>query len=262
MRNLSSHITAAPSFDEVCSFTPAPLRNSTAASQPLQTPQSSRLGYSNSAFSQKTRRSVVDGHTRSAIRFIDKQHAVIKDLIKQLQIFVGYREQLNLDSPDSPNPDSWSVYLMHAQSLNDAINQSFLGKKLFGNGAQPPIRLHVTIQERVEPFELPDPCLGSYLTLRSFLAGVNDHSLPSISLINACIAELLNALVEIQNGRSALSKIAKRMEEKPSVRLIHHKEQSFLQASKDPETNWFTKALSALGITPTLIRGVPFFARP
>jgi len=261
MRNLSTQIAADLSVGSGSSFFPISSRNSASNGLVLPVMQNKPKAEVKSVYSQKTRLSVMCSHTREAMRFIDRQHRVIKDLIKQMQIFVGYREQVTTHAENNLNSDAWSVYLMHVQSLHDGINQSFQGKKLFGNGAQPPIRIHLSIGGNVEPFELPDPCLCSLISLRSFLSGVVHHSLPSVELSNACIAELLNALVEVQNGRSSLSEISKKLEKKESFRPLSYQVSHFLDDTRSTKPNWLTRALSALGLTPTLIRGVPFFAR-
>lgn len=261
MRNLSTHIAADLSVGTGASCVPISSRGSVSNGVVLPSIQSKEPTHLKSVYSQKTRLSVMCSHTREAMSFIDRQHSVIKDLIKQMQIFVGYREQVTAHAENNLNSDAWSVYLMHVQSLHDGINQSFQGKKLFGNGAQPPIRIHLSIGGNVEPFELPDPCLCSLISLRSFLSGVVHHSLPSVELSNACIAELLNALVEVQNGRSTLSKISKKLGKKESVRPLSYQVNHFLDDTRLTKPNWLTKALSVLGVTPTIIRGVPFFAR-
>jgi hypothetical protein len=261
MRNLSTHIDADLPVGTGALSAPITSRGSSASESCFPVVQSNVKTEVKSVYSQKTRLSVMSSHTKEAMSFIDRQHRVIKDLIKQMQIFVGYREQVAVHAENNLNSDAWSVYLMHVQSLHDGMNQSFKGKKLFGDGAQPPIRMHLSIGGNVEPFELPDPCLCSLISIRSFLSGVVHHALPSVELSNACIAELLNALVEVQNGRSSLSKISKRLEQKESVRPLSFQRSYYLDGTKPIETNWFTRALSVLGATPSLFRGVPFFAR-
>lgn len=160
----------------------------------------------NSSYSQLNRQSRMLENMCSVRSFMDEQQRVIKDLIKQFQIYVGYREQLP-ESTSSASSDSWSVYLMHVQSLQTAMKQVHQGKALFGNGSQPPIRVHLEHEGSVSPFDLPDPSLSSMISVQSFLSGVLDHKLPSVELGNACMTDLLNALVEIQDGRSRFSKI-------------------------------------------------------
>ena len=107
---------------------------------------------------------------------------------------------------------------MHVQSLQAAMKQTHRGKALFSNGSQPPIRIHLEHEGAVSPFDLPDPSLSSMISIQSFLAGVLDHRLPSIDLGNACMSDLLNALVEIQDGRSRFSKIQQQLSARKSSR--------------------------------------------
>ena len=146
-------------------------------------------------------------NARDAMGFVDSQQTAIKDLIKQLQIFNGYCEQLSCEEFASCPSHVWSVYLMYAQAMQSGVNRCFMGKRLFGDGAQPPVRLHLESDGQVLPFDLPDPCLLAMPSIQSFLAGIAQHRLPSLLLINGCIAELLNALIEVQEKKVKLSRI-------------------------------------------------------
>lgn len=101
-------------------------------------------------FSQKSRRSVMCDNIREASLFIDEQQRVLKELIKEIQIFIGYREQLPLSRKDSVNQHSWSVYLMHAQSLQSAMKRS--KGKIFLAMALPPYSLPLRTKRCRYPF--------------------------------------------------------------------------------------------------------------
>lgn len=170
------------------------------------------------SFSQLNRQCRMRENSTHIRMFMDEQQRVIKDLIKQFQIFVGYREQIS-DADLTKTSETWYVYLMHVQSLQNAMKSTHKGKRLFGNGSEPPIRVHLDDGNQVSSFDLPDPSLSSMISIRSFLGGVLDHKLPSIELGNACLADLLNALVENQGGRIRLSRIQERLlAEKSSAR--------------------------------------------
>ena len=151
---------------------------------------------------------------------MDEQQRVIKDLIMQFQIFIGYREQVP-DGRLSKTSDTWSVYLMHVQSLQNAMKSMHEGKPLFSKGTEPPIRVHLDDGEQVSAFDLPDPSLSSTISIQSFLAGVLDHQLPSVELGNACLADLLNALSEIQGGRMRLIQIQTQLSSRKRLLPIH-----------------------------------------
>jgi hypothetical protein len=158
------------------------------------------------SFSQVNRKCIMLKNANHARMFMDEQQRVIKDLIMQFQIFIGYREQVP-DGRLSKTSDTWSVYLMHVQSLQNAMKSMHQGKPLFSNGTEPPIRVHLDDGKQVSAFDLPNPSLSSTTSIQSFLAGVLDHQLPSVELGNACLADLLNALSEIQGGRMRLIQI-------------------------------------------------------
>ena len=182
----------------------------------LPTVPSNKLGSaqnkeSTAGFSQRTRLQTMCENARAALGFMDRQQKEIKELIKQFQMFSGYLAQIPECADELTSRHSWQVYLMHAQSLHTSMTATFSGKALFGDGAIPPVRLHLEINGNVEPFDLPDPCLSYMPSIRSFLGGVSDHRVPSIDLVNACMAELLNALVEVQRGREKMCAVIKKL---------------------------------------------------
>jgi len=241
MRNLS------PILSSDCPTVSGFPRGSTVASQvpdhlAVDVSQSTEIK-KHTSYSQLNRQSRMLENMCSVRSFMDEQQRVIKDLIKQFQIYVGYREQLP-DSTFSVSSDSWAVYLMHVQSLQTAMKHTHRGKALFSNGSQPPIRVHLEHKGTVSPFDLPDPSLSSMISIQSFLAGVLDHKLPSVELGNACMTDLLKALVEIQDGRSRFSKIHHKLSARKASRRslvgthISSADPSTLQSSVP---TWFQK---------------------
>jgi len=160
-------------------------------------------------FSQKTKSSTMIKNTSDAIAFVNEQAKVLHNLIKQFQLYVGYREQLGTTESKITNRDSWGVYLMYVQSIHKTMHQSFMGKPLFGYGIAHAIRIHLESPSHTGPLDLSDPCLISMIGLRSFLSGVSDHRLPSVKHGNNCIGELLNALTEVYICRDNLTKISR-----------------------------------------------------
>jgi hypothetical protein len=216
MRNLTPSTTVGSSIDSPSHHLSSSSRNESATKK-VSSLHVGKTSKGTISFSQKSRHSMMCDNIREASLFIDEQKRVIKKLIKEIQIFIGYREQLPLSHNDSVNQHSWSVYLMHAQSLQSAMKQSSRGKDLFGDGTHPPIRFHLEQNGKVIPFDLPDPCLISMISIRAFISGVSDHKLPSAELGNACIAELLNALIEVQYGSEKLHKISRELENEKQV---------------------------------------------
>ena len=194
-----------------------------------------------SSFSQVSRSSVMQKNVWQVSLFMDAQQSVIRELIKEFQIFIGYVEQLPKRGTDQDHSNSWSVYLMHAQSLHSAMKQTHQGKALFGDGASPPVRVHLEEAGSVVPFDLPDPSLVSMISVRAFLSGVADHKLPSVSLGNACMAELLNALIEIQQVRERLSSITKKFKKTRSISIAENKNPRPVNRLSTKAVSWHEK---------------------
>ena len=98
------------------------------------------------SFSQINRRSVMCENAFLAQDFMDNQHKSINGLIKQLQLFLGYIEQIPTYRSNSCSKHTWSVYLMHAQALHSALHESYKGKKVFlGMGLARPLESTLSI---------------------------------------------------------------------------------------------------------------------
>jgi hypothetical protein len=194
-----------------------------------------------SSFSQVSRSSVMQKNVWQVSLFMDAQQSVIRELIKEFQIFVGYVEQLPKRGTDQDHSNSWSVYLMHAQSLHSAMKQTHQGKALFGDGASPPVRVHLEEAGSVVPFDLPDPSLVSMISVRAFLSGVADHKLPSIELGNACMAELLNALMDIHQGRERLSSISRNLKKSKSLSITQNNQARPVHMLAAKSVSWHEK---------------------
>ena len=245
MRNLHTSIPVGLATDNHSVETEIKLREN--SHTPVSLDKSSYSPPKNrNGFSQVTRNSVMQKNVLDASSFMDQQQRVLKQLIKQLQIFIGYREQLPKSQHESINEHSWSVYLMHAQSLQSALKSRYMGKDLFGNGIHSPIRFHLLKGDTVVPFDLPDPCLVSMISIRAFLGGISGHQLPSVKLGNACIAELLNALVEVQHGKERLQEFThsiKKFAKKKTIRITQS-EGSYSFVAKT--NSWSEKLLAGL----------------
>jgi len=249
MRNLSSSHVVDPCIGVPSLSLPDLPRSNTMAATGFCIPDKALPPTKSQPFSQVTRKSAMSDNINAAMGFMDMQHRVLKDLIKQFQIFSGYREQLIVPDDHSRNPHAWSVYLMHVQAVQEAFKSNYRGKILFGNGAEPPVRFHLDNDGRVEPFDLPDPSLSSMVSIRSFIAGVGDHNLPSVELSCACIAELLNALVDVQNGRQKLYQRSKGLQKRNSIKTISITTDESKPTMTEQRMNWFNRFLLNLPLS-------------
>lgn len=169
------------------------------------------------AYSQRSRQNVMLENTQQAILFINQQSKVVQNLIQQFQLYIGYREQLTEDHSLEVRKHAWGVYLMYAQSIQNTLKQTFYGKALFGDGISPPIRMHLEQNGETIPYDLPDPCLNALISVRSFLAGILDHQLPSVELANSCLVDLFNVMTEIQAGRERLLVINRELSTRKNI---------------------------------------------
>jgi hypothetical protein len=240
MRNLSKSPVMGSSVGVPLSASTQASRGLSAVgiNKPANTPVSQTH---TSPFSQLSRSSVMQKNIRQVSLFMDAQQSVIRELIKEFQIFVGYIEQLPKRGTDLAHCNSWSVYLMHAQSLHSAMKQTHQGKALFGDGASPPVRVHLEEAGSVVPFDLPDPSLVSMISVRAFLSGVADHKLPSIELGNACMAELLNALMDIHQGRERLSSISRNLKKSKSLSITQNNQARPVHMLAAKSVSWHEK---------------------
>lgn len=174
------------------------------------------------SFSMECRSTKMCHNALQALSFIDAQRKAVTDLIKQYQLFIGYLEQLKPNLDPFTSKHAWSVYLIHAQSVDSSLRLCFNGKDLFGDGVSPPVRVHLEKEGVVTSIDLPDPALTSKISIRSFLAGVADHRLPSLALCNACLVELMDALVIIQKGREHICKLHKKIRNRKPSHLFQH----------------------------------------
>lgn len=211
------------------------------------------------SFSQINRRSVMCENAFLAQDFMDNQHKSINGLIKQLQLFLGYIEQIPTYRSNSCSKHTWSVYLMHAQALHSALHESYKGKSLFGDGVSPPIRVHLEHNGLVEPFDLPDPALICMHSIRSLLAGVADHRLPSADLVNSCLAELMDALVQIQKGREQVSFIMRKLKKEKQMPSLVFTRPSPVRPNFNLGKGWLQKVFRAFCFLIRPFKPVPQF---
>lgn len=178
---------------------------------------SNAAGNTPTTYSQRSRQNVMLENTQQAIVFIKQQTKVVQNLIQQFQLYIGYREQLTEDRSLDAQKHAWGVYLMYAQSTQNTLKQTFNGKALFGDGISPPIRMHLEQSGETVPYDLPDPCLNALISIRSFLAGILDHQLPSVELANSCVVDLFNVMAEIQAARERFLVINRKLSARKNI---------------------------------------------
>lgn len=135
--------------------------------------------------------------------YVREQQKVLNEIIQQFQLLTGYLEQTDLAK--SSNAHAWSVYLMHAQVVQDCMRRSFFDKPLFEQENNTPLRIHVPVDGEMNAYDLPLPSLRSIIPLGAFLHGSLDRSMPSIGLLEDCMTAVTSCLLEVQGARVFIS---------------------------------------------------------
>jgi hypothetical protein len=135
--------------------------------------------------------------------YVREQQKVLNEIIQQFQLLSGYLEQT--DSTKGVNTHAWSVYLMHAQAVQNYMRQTFLGKPLFEQDHDVPLRIYAPVDGEMKSYDLPLPSLRSIIPLGAFLHGTLDRSMPSIGLLEDCMAAVTSCLLEVQGARIFIS---------------------------------------------------------
>ena len=135
--------------------------------------------------------------------YVREQQKALNEIIQQFQIFTGYLEQSDFSKGISTH--AWSVYVMHAQVVDSCMNRTFEDKPLFNLDNTPPLRIHIPVDGEIEALDLPLPSIRSIIPLGAFLHGVSGRSMPSIGLLEDCMAAVTSTLLEIQGARVIIS---------------------------------------------------------
>jgi hypothetical protein len=135
--------------------------------------------------------------------YVREQQKALNEIIQQFQIFTGYLEQSDFSKGISTH--AWSVYVMHAQVVDSCMNRTFEDKPLFNLNNTPPLRIHIPVDGEIEALDLPLPTIRSIIPLGAFLHGVSGRSMPSIGLLEDCMAAITSTLLEIQGARVIIS---------------------------------------------------------
>jgi len=205
MRNqntfLDGSITGEPATDLVVSNRFG--TQSLMAETSQETPAKPAFNPENKVFSTRSRYVAILENLHKSADYVREQQKVLNEIVQQFQLLSGYLEQTDLSKGVSSH--AWSVYLMHAQVVRDCMNREFKNKPLFEKDNGMPLRIHIPINNEIEAYDLPLPCLRSIIPLGAFLHGVSDRSIPSIGLIEDCMTAVTSVLLEVQGARILIS---------------------------------------------------------
>jgi hypothetical protein len=175
------------------------------------------------------------------LEYTNKQYDTlvkINDYINQI-ISIYYKGRLNFDN-------GWSIYLEAIAGLSEGRFSNF---PLFGDGTEPPIRVHL-IQDGVAlTHEFPIAQLLNCLSFKSLLHSGNLLHPPSEDLLNSSTREVMQQMLITDRGAVKTGKILEKLKEKTAskktiiIRSVHRISKATNE--KPLEFHEFTKPISS-----------------
>ena len=160
--------------------------------------------------SSRSRQSTMISNLELGLEYTNKQydHLVkINDYINQI-ISIYYKGRLNFDN-------GWSIYL---ESIAGLSEERFSNFPLFGDGTEPPIRVHL-IQDGVAlTHEFPISQLLNCLSFKSLLHSGNSLQPPSEDLLNSSAQEVMQQMLITDRRTINTEKILEKLKYKSVVK--------------------------------------------
>ena len=160
--------------------------------------------------SSRSRQSAMISNLELGLEYTNKQydHLVkINDYINQI-ISIYYKGRLNFDN-------GWSIYLEAIAGLSEGRFSNF---PLFGDGTEPPIRVHL-IQDGVAlTHEFPIAQLLNCLSFKSLLHSGNSLQPPSENLLNSSAQEVMQQMLITDRKTVNTEKILEKLKYKSVVK--------------------------------------------
>jgi len=164
---------------------------------------------SDAVLSSRSRQSAMISNLELGLEYANKQFdnlVKINDYINQI-ISIFYKGRLNFDT-------GWSIYLEAIAGLSE---ERFSNFPLFGDGTEPPIRVHL-IQDGVAlTHEFPIAQLLNCLSFKSLLYSGNSLHPPSESLLNNSSQEVLQQMLITDRGINSSGEILEKLKCKSVV---------------------------------------------
>lgn len=170
------------------------------------TPKNISTLKSEGVLSSRSRQSTMISNLELGLEYTNKQYDTlvkINDYINQI-ISIYYKGRLNFDN-------GWSIYLEAIAGLSEGRFSNF---PLFGDGTEPPIRVHL-IQDGVAlTHEFPIAQLLNCLSFKSLLHSGNLLHPPSEDLLNSSTREVMQQMLITDRGAVKTGKILEKLKEK------------------------------------------------
>ena len=185
--------------------------------------------------SSRSRQSTMTSNLELGLEYTNKQydHLVkINDYINQI-ISIYYKGRLNFDN-------GWSIYLEAIAGLSE---ERFSNFPLFGDGTEPPIRVHL-IQDGVAlTHEFPIAQLLNCLSFKSLLHSGNSLHPPSEDLLNSSAQEVMQQMLITDRRTINTEKILEKLKYKSVV-----KKQLLFGESPQPQKEPIRNRVSSLNL--------------
>jgi hypothetical protein len=185
-------------------------------------------------YSSRSRYEAILDNLHKSADYVREQQKALSEIIQQFQLLTGYLEQT--DATNGLSTHAWSVYLMHAQVVENCMNRTFSDKPLFAHENITPLRIHIPVKGEVEAYDLPLPSLRGIIPLGAFLHGSLDRSMPSIGLIEDCMTAVTASLLEVQSARILISDATREcraLRDKSSIQPTLPRSKPFVHIEKD-----------------------------
>ena len=165
---------------------------------------------SEGVLSSRSRQSTMISNLELGLEYTNKQYDTlvkINDYINQI-ISIYYKGRLNFDN-------GRSIYLEAIAGLSEGRFSNF---PLFGDGTEPPIRVHL-IQDGVAlTHEFPIAQLLNCLSFKSLLHSGNSLHPPSADLLNSSNKEVMQQMLITDRGTSKTEKILEKLKDKSVIK--------------------------------------------
>lgn len=138
-------------------------------------------------FSSSSRQTVMIRNLQNGLSYVNKQYNNLIEINNHIRSIVSsnYKSRLNSENV-------WSIYLDSIVVLSE---ERFTNFSLFGNGSEPPIRIHL-IQDGVRFIhKIPVNQLLNCLHFQSLLHSGTQLDPPSENLLHSCIQEVVQQML-------------------------------------------------------------------
>ena len=155
-------------------------------------------------YSSKSRQTVMVKNLKLGIDYKTKQYNHLSSINDYLNDII----RLNISSRDSYS-SSWVIYLQSIATVSEA---TYLNFPLFGNGTEPPIRVHLVLKGTPRTFEFHISELLNRPHFKSFVYSGVGVGAPSCKLLHDCLKETMDEQLKILFERSKAESILKELE--------------------------------------------------